>query len=147
MRTELKVFSRLFGKQFKTELSAADDIQEALNELQGLDLNSQVENLRQKDSQFVSQINELKGVAEDLISTYDNLEDQLQEYKQIQEKLETALRSFEVMASDLGIDPLQSDKYEEGSMLLEESDEDIISVVDLQNETYDNYETATDLFR
>ena len=147
MRTELKVFSRLFGKQFKTELSAADDIQEALNELQGLDLNSQVENLRQKDSQFVSQINELKGVAEDLISTYDSLEDQLQEYKQIQEKLETALRSFEVMASDLGIDPLQSDKYEEGSMLLEESDEDIISVVDLQNETYDNYETATDLFR
>ena len=147
MRTELKVFSRLFGKQFKTELSAADDIQEALNELQGLDLNSQVENLRQKDSQFVSQINELKGVAEDLIATYDNLEDQLQEYKQIQEKLETALRSFEVMASDLGIDPLQSDKYEEGRMLLEESDEDIISVVDLQNETYDNYETATDLFR
>lgn len=147
MRTELKVFSRLFGKQFKTELSAADDIQEAINELQGLDLNSQVENLRQKDSQFVSQINELKGVAEDLISTYDSLEDQLQDYKQIQEKLETALRSFEVMASDLGIDPLQSDKYEEGSMLLEESDEDIISVVDLQNETYDNYETATDLFR
>lgn len=147
MRTELKVFSRLFGKQFKTELSAADDIQEALNELQGLDLNSQVENLRQKDSQFVSQINELKGVAEDLISTYDNLEDQLQEYKQIQEKLETALRSFEVMASDLGIDPMQSEKYEEGSRLLEESDEDIVSLVDLQNDTYDNYETATDLFR
>ena len=147
MRTELKVFSRLFGKQFKTELSAADDIQEALNELQGLDLNSQVENLRQKDSQFVSQINELKGVAEDLIATYDSLEDQLQEYKQIQEKLETALRSFEVMASDLGIDPMQSDKYEEGSMFLEDSDRDIISLVDLQNETYDNYETATDLFR
>jgi chromosome segregation ATPase len=147
MRTELKVFSRLFGKQFKTELSAADDIQEALNELQGLDLNSQVENLRQKDSQFVSQINELKGVAEDLISTYDSLEDQLQEYKQIQEKLETALRSFEAMASDLGIDPMQSDKYEEGSMFLEDSDYDIISLIDLQNETYDNYETATDLFR
>jgi len=147
MRTELKVFSRLFGKQFKTELSAADDIQEALNELQGLDLNSQVENLRQKDSQFVSQINELKGVAEDLIATYDSLEDQLQDYKQIQEKLETALRSFEVMASDLGIDPMQSDKYEEGSMFLEDSDRDIISLVDLQNETYDNYETATDLFR
>lgn len=147
MRTELKVFSRLFGKQFKTELSAADDIQEALNELQGLDLNSQVENLRQKDSQFVSQINELKGVAEDLISTYDSLEDQLQDYKQIQEKLETALRSFEVMASDLGIDPMQSDKYEEGSRLLEESESDIVSLVDLQNDTYDRYETATDLFR
>ena len=147
MRTELKVFSRLFGKQFKTELSAADDIQEALNELQGLDLNGQVENLRQKDSQFVSQINERKGVAEDLIATYDNLEDQLQEYKQIQEKLETALRSFEVMASDLGIDPLQSDKYEEGSRLLEESESDIVSIVDLQNDTYDRYETATDLFR
>ena len=147
MRTELKVFSRLFGKQFKTELSAADDIQEALNELQNLDLNSQVENLRQKDSQFVSQINELKGVAEDLISTYDSLEDQLQDYKQIQEKLETALRSFEVMASDLGIDPMQSEKYEEGSRLLEESESDIISLVDLQNETYDRYETATDLFR
>ncbi len=147
MRTELKVFSRLFGKQFKTELSAADDIQEALNELQGLDLNSQVENLRQKDSQFVSQINELKGVAEDLISTYDSLEDQLQDYKQIQEKLETALRSFESMASDIGIDPMQSEKYEEGSMFLEDSDRDIISLVDLQNETYDRYETATDLFR
>lgn len=147
MRTELKVFSRLFGKQFKTELSAADDIQEALNELQGLDLNSQVENLRQKDSQFVSQINELKGVAEDLIATYDSLEDQLQDYKQIQEKLETALRSFEVMASDLGIDPMQSDKYEEGSRLLEESESDIVSIVDLQNDTYDRYETATDLFR
>lgn len=147
MRTELKVFSRLFGKQFKTELSAADDIQEALNELQGLDLNSQVENLRQKDSQFVSQINELKGVAEDLISTYDSLEDQLQDYKQIQEKLETALRSFEVMASDLGIDPMQSEKYEEGSRLLEESESDIVSLVDLQNDTYDRYETATDLFR
>ena len=147
MRTELKVFSRLFGKQFKTELSAADDIQEALNELQGLDLNSQVENLRQKDSQFVSQINELKGVAEDLISTYDSLEDQLQDYKQIQEKLETALRSFESMASDIGIDPMQSDKYEEGSRLLEESESDIISLVDLQNDTYDRYETATDLFR
>ena len=147
MRTELKVFSRLFGKQFKTELSAADDIQEALNELQGLDLNSQVENLRQKDSQFVSQINELKGIAEDLISTYDSLEDQLQEYKQIQDKLETALRSFESMASDLGIDPMQSDKYEEGSRLLEESESDIVSLVDLQNDTYDRYETATDLFR
>lgn len=147
MRTELKVFSRLFGKQFKTELSAADDIQEALNELQGLDLNSQVENLRQKDSQFVSQINELKGVAEDLISTYDSLEDQLQDYKQIQEKLETALRSFEVMASDIGIDPMQSDKYEEGSRLLEESESDIVSLVDLQNDTYDRYETANDLFR
>lgn len=147
MRTELKVFSRLFGKQFKTELSAADDIQEAINELQGLDLNSQVENLRQKDSQFVSQINELKGVAEDLISTYDSLEDQLQDYKQIQDKLETALRSFEVMASDLGIDPMQSDKYEEGSRLLEESESDIVSLVDLQNDTYDRYETATDLFR
>jgi chromosome segregation ATPase len=147
MRTELKVFSRLFGKQFKTELSAADDIQEALNELQGLDLNSQVENLRQKDSQFVSQINELKGVAEDLISTYDSLEDQLQDYKQIQEKLETALRSFESMASDIGIDPMQSDKYEEGSRLLEESESDIVSLVDLQNDTYDRYETATDLFR
>ena len=147
MRTELKVFSRLFGKQFKTELSAADDIQEALNELQGLDLNSQVENLRQKDSQFVSQINELKGVAEDLIATYDSLEDQLQDYKQIQEKLETALRSFEVMASDLGIDPMQSDRYEEGSRLLEESESDIVSLVDLQNDTYDRYETATDLFR
>jgi chromosome segregation ATPase len=147
MRTELKVFSRLFGKQFKTELSAADDIQEALNELQSLDLNSQVENLRQKDSQFVSQINELKGVAEDLISTYDSLEDQLQEYKQIQDKLETALRSFESMASDLGIDPMQSDKYEEGSKLLEESESDIVSLVDLQNDTYDRYETATDLFR
>lgn len=147
MRTELKVFSRLFGKQFKTELSAADDIQEALNELQGLDLNSQVENLRQKDSQFVSQINELKGVAEDLIATYDSLEDQLQDYKQIQEKLETALRSFEVMASDLGIDPMQSEKYEEGSRLLEESESDIVSLVDLQNDTYDRYETATDLFR
>tara|TARA_A200000159_G_C7307877_1_gene333160 strand:+ start:358 stop:801 length:444 start_codon:yes stop_codon:yes gene_type:complete len=147
MRTELKVFSRLFGKQFKTELSAADDIQEALNELQGLDLNSQVENLRQKDSQFVSQINELKGVAEDLIATYDSLEDQLQDYKQIQDKLETALRSFESMASDIGIDPMQSDKYEEGSRLLEESESDIISLVDLQNDTYDRYETATDLFR
>ncbi len=147
MRTELKVFSRLFGKQFKTELSAADDIQEALNELQGLDLNSQVENLRQKDSQFVSQINELKGVAEDLIATYDSLEDQLQDYKQIQEKLETALRSFEVMASDLGIDPMQSDRYEEGSRLLEESESDIVSLVELQNDTYDRYETATDLFR
>lgn len=147
MRTELKVFSRLFGKQFKTELSAADDIQEALNELQGLDLNSQVENLRQKDSQFVSQINELKGVAEDLIATYDSLEDQLQDYKQIQDKLETALRSFEVMASDLGIDPMQSDRYEEGSRLLEESESDIVSLVDLQNDTYDRYETATDLFR
>ena len=147
MRTELKVFSRLFGKQFKTELSAADDIQEALNELQSLDLNSQVENLRQKDSQFVSQINELKGVAEDLISTYDSLEDQLQEYKQIQDKLETALNSFESMASDLGIDPMQSDKYEEGSKLLEESESDIVSLVDLQNDTYDRYETATDLFR
>ena len=147
MRTELKVFSRLFGKQFKTELSAADDIQEAINELQALDLNSQVENLRQKDSQFVSQINELKGVAEDLISTYDSLEDQLQEYKQIQDKLETALRSFESMASDLGIDPMQSDKYEEGSKLLEESESDIVSLVDLQNDTYDRYETATDLFR
>lgn len=147
MRTELKVFSRLFGKQFKTELSAADDIQEALNELQGLDLNSQVENLRQKDSQFVSQINELKGVAEDLIATYDSLEDQLQDYKQIQEKLETALRSFESMASDIGIDPMQSDKYEEGSRLLEESESDIVSLVDLQNDTYDRYETATDLFR
>tara|TARA_R100001460_G_scaffold94904_1_gene137020 strand:+ start:517 stop:960 length:444 start_codon:yes stop_codon:yes gene_type:complete len=147
MRTELKVFSRLFGKQFKTELSAADDIQEALNELQGLDLNSQVENLRQKDSQFVSQINDLKGVAEDLIATYDSLEDQLQDYKQIQEKLETALRSFEVMASDLGIEPMQSDKYEEGSRLLEESESDIVSLVDLQNDTYDRYETATDLFR
>lgn len=147
MRTELKVFSRLFGKQFKTELSAADDIQEALDQLQGLDLNSQVENLRQKDSQFVSQINELKGVAEDLISTYDSLEDQLQDYKQIQEKLETALRSFEVMASDLGIDPMQSEKYEEGSRLLEESESDIVSLVDLQNDTYDRYETATDLFR
>lgn len=147
MRTELKVFSRLFGKQFKTELSAADDIQEALNELQGLDLNSQVENLRQKDSQFLSQINELKGVAEDLIATYDSLEDQLQDYKQIQDKLETALRSFEVMASDLGIDPMQSDKYEEGSRLLEESESDIVSLVDLQNDTYDRYETATDLFR
>lgn len=147
MRTELKVFSRLFGKQFKTELSAADDIQEAINELQGLDLNSQVENLRQKDSQFVSQINELKGVAEDLISTYDSLEDQLQDYKQIQEKLETALRSFESMASDIGIDPMQSDKYEEGSRLLEESESDIVSLVDLQNDTYDRYETATDLFR
>jgi chromosome segregation ATPase len=147
MRTELKVFSRLFGKQFKTELSVADDIQEALNELQGLDLNSQVENLRQKDSQFVSQINELKGVAEDLISTYDSLEDQLQDYKQIQEKLETALRSFESMASDIGIDPMQSDKYEEGSRLLEESESDIVSLVDLQNDTYDRYETATDLFR
>ena len=87
MRTELKVFSRLFGKHFKTELSAADDIQEALDQLQSLDLNSQVDDLRQKDSQFVSQINELKGVAEDLIATYDSLEDQLQEYKQIQEKL------------------------------------------------------------
>lgn len=147
MRTELKVFSRLFGKQFKTELSAADDIQEALNELQGLDLNSQVENLRQKDSQFVSQINELKGVAEDLIATYDSLEDQLQDYKQIQDKLETALRSFEVMASDIGIDPMQSDKYEEGSRLLEESESDIVSLVDLQNDTYDRYETANDLFR
>lgn len=147
MRTELKVFSRLFGKQFKTELSAADDIQEALNELQSLDLNSQVENLRQKDSQFVSQINELKGVAEDLIATYDSLEDQLQDYKQIQDKLETALRSFESMASDLGIDPMQSDKYEEGSRLLEESESDIVSLVDLQNDTYDRYETATDLFR
>ena len=147
MRTELKVFSRLFGKQFKTELSAADDIQEALNELQGLDLNSQVENLRQKDAEFVTQINDLRGVAEDLIATYDGIEDDLQNYKQIQEKLETALRSFEVMASDLGIDPLQSDKYEEGSMFLEESDENIIAVVDLQNETYDRYETATDLFR
>lgn len=147
MRTELKVFSRLFGKQFKTELSAADDIQEALNELQGLDLNSQVENLRQKDSQFVSQINELKGIAEDLISTYDSLEDQLQDYKQIQDKLETALNSFESMASDLGIDPMQSDKYEEGSRLLEESESDIVSLVDLQNDTYDRYETATDLFR
>jgi len=147
MRTELKVFSRLFGKQFKTELSAADDIQEALNELQGLDLNSQVENLRQKDSQFVSQINELKGVAEDLIATYDSLEDQLQDYKQIQDKLETALRSFESMASDIGIDPMQSDKYEEGSRLLEESESDIVSLVDLQNDTYDRYETATDLFR
>ena len=147
MRTELKVFSRLFGKQFKTELSAADDIQEALNELQSLDLNSQVENLRQKDSQFVSQINELKGVAEDLIATYDSLEDQLQDYKQIQEKLETALNSFESMASDIGIDPMQSDKYEEGSRLLEESESDIVSLVDLQNDTYDRYETATDLFR
>jgi len=147
MRTELKVFSRLFGKQFKTELSAADDIQEALNELQGLDLNSQVENLRQKDSQFVSQINELKGVAEDLIATYDSLEDQLQDYKQIQDKLETALRSFESMANDIGIDPMQSDKYEEGSRLLEESESDIVSLVDLQNDTYDRYETATDLFR
>lgn len=147
MRTELKVFSRLFGKQFKTELSAADDIQEALNELQGLDLNSQVENLRQKDSQFASQINELKGVAEDLIATYDSLEDQLQDYKQIQDKLETALRSFEVMASDIGIDPMQSDKYEEGSRLLEESESDIVSLVDLQNDTYDRYETANDLFR
>jgi chromosome segregation ATPase len=147
MRTELKVFSRLFGKQFKTELSAADDIQEALDQLQGLDLNSQVDDLRQKDSQFVSQINELKGVAEDLISTYDSLEDQLQEYKELQEKLETALRSFEVMASDLGIDPMQSDKYEEGSRLLEESESDIVSLVDLQNDTYDRYETATDLFR
>lgn len=147
MRTELKVFSRLFGKQFKTELSAADDIQEALDQLQGLDLNSQVDDLRQKDSQFVSQINELKGVADDLISTYDSLEDQLQEYKELQEKLETALRSFEVMASDLGIDPMQSDKYEEGSRLLEESESDIVSLVDLQNDTYDRYETATDLFR
>ena len=51
------------------------------------------------------------------------------------------------MASDLGIDPMQSEKYEEGSRLLEESESDIVSLVDLQNDTYDRYETATDLFR
>ncbi|NDG52001.1 MAG: hypothetical protein EBY39_03095 [Flavobacteriia bacterium] len=147
MRTELRVFSRLFGKTFKTELSAADDINTAVSAIQSLDLNQNVEKVRSLQSQFSDQLNSLQGLADEFIVAFDELEDEYQKFGTLEDELNTALNSFEDMAENLGIDPRQSEVYSSGINTFEQAESDATAIVNFQNDTYDTYDTANNLFR
>lgn len=147
MRTELKVFSRLFGKHYATDLSAADDIGTAANDVKEYSLNEFVQRVETLQNSFLDQYESLKGKAEEFIAAFDELEDQYQTYSDLQDKLEGALSSFEGMAEDLGIDAEASEAYRNGQEAFEQSESDSTSVVQFQNQAFDTYDKANNLFR
>jgi|11BtaG_2_1085332.scaffolds.fasta_scaffold01385_7 uncharacterized phage infection (PIP) family protein YhgE len=145
MTTRNTVFSRLFGKQFKSELSASDDIQSAIDGLNATDLDSGLTELKNNESELKSIVSQARDVSNAFISNFDSLEDKLQSYIDNRDKLEQALGSFEGMASDLGIDADQSDAYRDGREKFIEAEDNAAAVVSLQNELYDLYELANEL--
>lgn len=147
MSTRNTVFSRLFGKQFKSELSASDDIQSAIDSLNASELDSGLSDLRNNESELKNIVSQARDAANSFISNFDSLEEKLQEYIENRDKLEEALTSFEGMASDLGIDPDQSETYRTGQEKFTEAENTSTDVVSLQNELYDLYELANELNR
>ena len=147
MRTENKVFSRLFGKHYVTDLSAADDISTAANSVEGYSLNGFEQRVETLQDNVLSQLEGLKGLAEDFIVAFDELEDEYQSFGTLQDRLEGALTSFEGMADDLGIDPQTSDAYRNGEATFEQGESDATSIVQFQNNAFNTYETANNLFR
>lgn len=147
MSTRNTVFSRLFGKQFKSELSASDDIQSAIDSLNASELDSGLSDLRNNESELKSIISQARDAANSFISNFDSLEEKLQGYIDNRDRLEQALSSFEGMASDLGIDADQSEAYRLGQEKFTEAENTSTDVVSLQNELYDLYELANELNR
>lgn len=147
MRTELRVFSRLFGNTFKTELSAADDISNAVDGLRAIELNDSVQKVQGLQAQFAEQLNSLQGIADEFIVAFDELEDEYQNFGTLEDQLNTALNSFEAMSENLGIDPQQSEVYSNGLSVFEQAESDATAVVNFQNDAYDTYDKANNLFR
>ena len=147
MTTKNTVFSRLFGKQFKSELSASDDIQTAIDDIQALDLESGLNDLRGSESELTSVVSQAQSIASEFLSRFDDLEDILNEYRDKRDKLEQALVSFDGMASDLGIDPEQSESYRRGQEAFADAENKATDITQLQNELFELYELANELNR
>lgn len=147
MTTRNTVFSRLFGKQFKSELSASDDIQTAIDDIQALDLESGLTNLRGSESELKSVVSQAQSIASEFLSRFDGLEDVLNEYRDKRDKLEQALVSFDGMATDLGIDPEQSESYRRGQEAFTDAENKATDITQLQNELFELYELANELNR
>jgi hypothetical protein len=147
MNTKNTVFSRLFGKQFRSELSASDDIQTAINDINALDLESGLSDLRSSESDLNNVVSQAQSIARDFLVKYDGLEDVLNSYRDKRDQLEQALVSFDGMASDLGIDPEQSEAYRNGQEAFTDAENKATDISRLQNELFELYELANELNR
>lgn len=147
MTTKNTVFSRLFGKQFRSELSASDDIQTAINDIKALDLESGYDELKSSQSDLNNVVSQAQSIASDFIKKFDALEDVLNDYRTKRDELEKALISFDGMASDLGIDPEQSEAYRNGQEAFTDAENKATDISQLQNELFELYELANDLNR
>ena len=147
MNTKNTVFSRLFGKQFRSELSASDDIQTAINDINALDLESGLSELRSSESDLNNIVSQAQSIARDFLAKYDGLEDVLNGYRDKRDQLEQALVSFDGMASDLGIDPEQSEAYRNGQEAFTDAENKATDISRLQNELFELYELANELNR
>ena len=147
MNTKNTVFSRLFGKQFRSELSASDDIQTAINDINALDLESGLSELRSSESDLNNVVSQAQSIAIDFLAKYDGLEDVLNSYRDKRDQLEQALVSFDGMASDLGIDPEQSEAYRNGQEAFTNAENKATDISRLQNELFELYELANELKR
>ena len=147
MNTKNTVFSRLFGKQFRSELSASDDIQTAINDINALDLESGLSELRSSESDLNNIVSQAQSIARDFLAKYDGLEDVLNGYRDKRDRLEQALVSFDGMASDLGIDPEQSEAYRNGQEAFTNAENKATDISRLQNELFELYELANELNR
>jgi FtsZ-binding cell division protein ZapB len=147
MNTKNTVFSRLFGKQFKSELSASDDIQTAINDINALDLESGLNELRSSESDLNNVVSQAQSIARDFLAKYDGLEDVLNGYRDKRDQLEQALVSFDGMATDLGIDPEQSEAYRRGQEAFTDAENKATDISSLQNELFELYELANELNR
>jgi hypothetical protein len=147
MTTKNTVFSRLFGKQFRSELSASDDIQTAIDEINALDLDSGLSEIRDSQSEFNRVISDAQSIARDFLAKFDALEDTINIYRDSRDKLDQALVSFDGMASDLGIDPEQSESYRRGQEAFTDAENKATDITQLQNELFELYELANELNR
>ena len=147
MTTKNTVFSRLFGKQYKSELSASDDMQTAIDEINALDLESGLSEIRSSESELNSIVSQAQSIAGEFLAKFDALEDTLNSYRDSRDKLDQALVSFDGMASDLGIDPEQSESYRKGQQAYTEAENRATDITQLQNELFELYELANELNR
>ena len=100
------VFSRLFSTPPKQiDLSAVGDIENAVQSLRGLDLNEIVNAIEKSSNELRQQINEAREAADQLIRDYELADDLIAQHSDLSADLESALQSFDDLASELGVDP------------------------------------------
>lgn len=140
------VFSRLFSTPPKqVDLSAVGDIENAVQSLRGLDLNEIVNAIEKSSNELRQQINEAREAADQLIRDYELADDLIAQHSDLSADLESALQSFDDLASELGVDPETNNIYKEGDELYNEAESDREALVNYTNDVNDLYELANQL--
>lgn len=116
----------------KTELSAVDDIEQALEKLINLTMGaggpgqrdledfSQLEN-SYKD--FKQVLQDVKDVATEFTIAYENFDELVGEVNDAIAELEPAMERYEDLANELGIEPLQNETYARAVTQIQESED------------------------